>query len=313
MQSGLCSVTEPDAARLGLGSVTVRDLPVDNAERRYTLYRPDGVQRPAMTVLVLHGYGGSAVDSRLYGLEPVADREGFVVAYAEAPAGEWCIGHQYRNANPAVQQRDDVAYLDALLADLAMAVPAGGGAVMLLGVSMGGMMAISYAAARPGRVAALAGVISGMTNRQPPALQAGSAVPCLLVIGEDDRLLPPDHGIDFAVRGQDESPLWLLSYERTLSHWARWNGCDGPPIVQLETGGTHGQPVALTRHVWLAEGRPRVMGCRISPLGHRWPGLLQHPRERIDLSLGAKLGPACAWPEGAELVWAFFAACAGQR
>lgn len=298
-------MADATVGRWGRGRIVQRPLDVDGDARRYALYVPPDLDAGGTTVVVLHGYGGSADDARLYGMEIVADRERFALAYAEAPAGEWNIGHEYRNADAAVHRRDDIACLDAVIADLPLALQAPPGLVAMLGVSMGGMMGVSYAAARPGRLAAIAGVISGMTNRQPASMGPVAAVPYLLVIGEDDRLLPPDRGLDFAVPGRDGQPLWLLAYEETLSHWARWNGFDGPPVLSIESDGGEGASATLTRQVWSRGGRETVVGCRIRPLGHRWPGLLKHPREFADPSLSAKLGPACAWPEGAELVWRF--------
>lgn len=296
---------EPDASRLGAGHLSVRSLAVGGPGRRYACYLPNKPSATPPVLLVLHGYGGSADDARLYGLEPLADREGFVLAYAEAPAGEWNVGHQYRNADPGVQDRDDVGYLDALISDLPHALPCVPGRVGLVGVSMGGLMAVSAAAAMPQRVAGIAAVISGMTNRQPQACGPAAALPYLLVIGEDDRLLPPDHGPEHAVAGQDGQPLWLLPYDETLAHWADWNICEGERHTTVEVGSHLGRPGQYTRHAWHRAGLEWVVGCRVAAMGHRWPGQRQHPRERSDPSLTGRLGPPAAWPEGAELVWRF--------
>jgi polyhydroxybutyrate depolymerase len=293
------------AVHWGSGEFTDLTLGADGERRSYCLYRPEAVQAAPRVVVVLHGYGGSAADSRMYGMEAVADREGFVLAYAQAPGGEWNIGHQYRNTDPAVQRRDDLAYLDALIADLPRVLEAPVRAVGLLGVSLGGVMAISHAAATRHHIGAIASVISGMTNRQWPACRTTASVPYMLVIGTKDRLLPPDNGQEFAVAGQDGQPLWLLPYEQTLTHWAASQGCIEPRLVSLVPDSAEGGISLVTRHAWLRNGREHVVGCRIHGMGHRWPGMLMHPRERTDPSLTSRLGPACGQVNGAELVWRF--------
>ena len=51
-------------------------------EREYYLYRPEGLKAGAPLVIVLHGYGGSALKGKKAMMD-VADRNGFAVCYPQ--------------------------------------------------------------------------------------------------------------------------------------------------------------------------------------------------------------------------------------
>ena len=51
-------------------------------EREYYLYRPEGLRSGAPLVIVLHGYGGSALKGKKAMMD-VADRNGFAVCYPQ--------------------------------------------------------------------------------------------------------------------------------------------------------------------------------------------------------------------------------------
>lgn len=301
-------VVQPEVpgSPFGRGSYVEHNLGVAGANRLYGRYEPPEWRPGSPVVVMLHGFGGSAADARLYGMERVADREGLLLAYASGPAGEWNIGANYRNASTAVQGRDDIGYLDRLLDELAGASGARTPAVYLVGNSMGGLMAVTYACARSERVAGIAAVISGMTSGQLASCRPGRPVPFALLIGSADRLLPPFNGRDHAVQGVDGSMLWLASFDESLEFWARANGCNASFSETNLPRRKPDDPTSIVRRDFGECRGAGVVGYRFEGMGHRWPGMMRHPREADDPLLAERLGPPSGQADGAELIWDFF-------
>ena len=83
-------------------------------EREYYLYTPQGLKEKAPLVMVLHGYGGSALKGRKEMMD-VADRYGFAVCYPQGekdPSGKtgWNVGYPKQEG----MKTDDVKFICAL-------------------------------------------------------------------------------------------------------------------------------------------------------------------------------------------------------
>ena len=80
-------------------------------EREYYLYRPEGLKAGAPLVIVLHGYGGSALKGKKAMMD-VADKNGFAVCYPQGikdPKGK--PGWNVRYPSQEGMKTDDVKFL----------------------------------------------------------------------------------------------------------------------------------------------------------------------------------------------------------
>lgn len=162
-----------ETVRLGDRSYRI-DLPAD----------PAG----APVIIALHGGGGSADQfARSSRLSRPANRQGYAVVYPEGTgrAGTWNGGY----CCGAAQRRgvDDLAFLDAVLADAARRFGLDGARVYATGMSNGSIMAETWAAQRPGKVRAVAGVAGTMDTRRN---RVTAPVPLLHIHGTEDDMVP---------------------------------------------------------------------------------------------------------------------------
>lgn len=134
-------------------------LDVGPDQRQYVLFVPEGVpaSEPAPLVIDIHGLGSNATaHDEASGFTTIAEREGIVVAQPEA-RGEiptW-------NPQPgAAGMERDVAFLRAIVADVARKVAVDPGSVFVTGFSNGGGMAHRFACEAAELVAAI-GTVSG--------------------------------------------------------------------------------------------------------------------------------------------------------
>ncbi|MEY3230785.1 MAG: hypothetical protein RL689_874 [Planctomycetota bacterium] len=263
-------------------------LTVKDADRRAVIVNAptDGVKRPA--VIVLHGGMGSADRMRQSsGFDALAKSKGFIVAYGEGTnfGGErhgWNTGHLLRRQ---VKDADDIAYLDALIDALIRDHGADPARVTMTGGSNGGMMTLTYAVARPGRLAAIAPVVATMfTFDRVPEVP----LPILLINGAKDDEVPLEGGMsrNALVRSAQATPFKPLS--EVVDFWVKANRSN--PKATLAKSGT----VTTTTHE-ATEGGAETVFVLDEAGGHGWPGT---PARRG----GNK--PIAAF-EGAAKVWEF--------
>ena len=232
-------------------------------DRSYRIDLP-AVAQGAPLILALHGGGGGAEQfARSSGLSRPANRLGYAVIYPQGTRrvatwnGGYCCGTAQR------QRVDDLAFLDAVIADAAARFGLDGRRVYLTGMSNGAIMAETYAAQRPHRVAAVAGVAGTLdTDRFRPQ----GPVPLLHIHGTADDMVPYAGGqggtsitrSDFASVADVEAAFlapfpMLARTERRIDPAA-----DGMVTVE--------------RNYSDAQGRVQVRILSVQGGGHAWPG-----------------------------------------
>ncbi len=195
------------------------------AKRPYRLYEPKGLdpQKPAPLLLLLHCFGcSSGMIARLFDIEKLADEKGFLVALPDGKidagdrrfwnATENCCDLQGRGV-------DDVAYLTAVIDDVAKKRKVDPKRVFAMGYSNGGFMSHRLACDRASRFAAIVSV-AGASWRDRARCKPTEPVAILEVHGTADKLVPYEGG---AIPGVNVPPL--PSVHETIEAWAERDGC----------------------------------------------------------------------------------------
>jgi polyhydroxybutyrate depolymerase len=255
-------------------------------ERRFVLHTPPGnaTQGPRPTVVVLQGSGQPLQELRDWlPMEPVADREGFVVVYPEPIDGRWNYGER------PDEKIDDLGFIDSLVERLVAARIADPARVYLAGVSRGALMSWTMICRRPDRFAAMAALSSGMSevhlNCAPKRL-----IPIVAIAGTADSVQPYD--------GWSDPPpsARLLSVPETMDYWRRLHRCSAQTMRPLphRIGGdatvahhlswatcTRGGPVVLFRIVGGEHEPPaRSRGQDIDAAEEVWRFFRESPKRR---------------------------------
>lgn len=200
----------------------------DGRTRTYRLYLPTERAADAPLVLALHGGTGNGDQyAASSGYDGLAEANGFVVAYPDGTPtamGDrrlvWNAGGCCARAAEAADDVDDVAFLTALVDDLAAEHDVDPTRVLVAGHSNGAMMALRLACEAADQVAAV-------------AVQAGTVfvddcapvrpVSVMDLHGTDDRNLPLDGGVGAeSLVGADFPPV-----RDGLAAFATAAGCDG--------------------------------------------------------------------------------------
>ena len=276
------------AAAGGFGGVP-RSEASPTAARPYGLKVPtgyDGLQSIPLVVL-LHGYtSNGATQAGYFGLTAEADKERFLLAYPDGTRDTF--GNRFWNATDACCDFfhtgvDDVAYLDAVIGEIAAKYPVDPARVFVVGHSNGAFMAHRYACDRASKVAAIV-TLAGMTWKDQGRCAAGSPVSVLHVHGRNDST------INYA-GGSTPEGAYPGAVE-TVGDWAKKDGCSGAlaatgrkldldrtvagdeTVEEAYTGCPGGVGVAL----WTIEGGGHVPAFNDQWAASIWAFMATHPK-----------------------------------
>jgi polyhydroxybutyrate depolymerase len=233
--------------------------------------------------MVLHGYGASGLgQSQYFGLLADAEEHGYLLAYPDGLVD--ARGSRFWNATDACcnfygSTVDDVAYLGAVLDDVAARYTVDPKRVFVIGHSNGGFMAHRLACERGGRIAAVIS-LAGATWLDPARCPAASPVSVLQVHGDADQT------ILYA------GTLVYPSAMQTVAIWAQKNRCLGALQSEardkdLDTGiagaetrvdGFATCPPGAAADLWTIAGGGHVPALGASWADETWAWFVAHPK-----------------------------------
>ena len=193
-------------------------------ERPYELLVPDSydADTPTPLIVLLHGYTATgAVQLAYFGLADVAQEQGLLVAYPDGSVDG--SGIHFWNATDACCDLsgsgvDDVAYLTAVMDDVAARYNVDPARVLMVGHSNGGFMSHRMACDRADRVAAIVS-LAGATWADPAQCQPSEPVAILQVHGDADMTI-------LYAGGEILGNAYPAAAD-TVASWAALNGCKG--------------------------------------------------------------------------------------
>lgn len=222
-------------------------------QRSYQLHLPKGYNpsKPAALVMNFHGRTltalgeAAAAQEFLSGLYAKGDAAGFIVVN---PQGLTANGEQTWNAGlccAADKGRDDVGYVDAVIAQLKQRLCIDEKRIYATGISNGGFMSHRLACERANVFAAVAPVAAYNTMT---ACNPSRAMPMISFNGTSD-------------------PLVNYGWSRDSNQaWVARNGCDPTPTQTFKNGDSHCDTFAG------CQGGGQVVFCTVEGGGHTWPG-----------------------------------------
>jgi polyhydroxybutyrate depolymerase len=257
--------------------------------------------REIPVVLNFHGGGGHAGNEREYSLmDRVADREIFVAVY---PNGTGLLGKRLLTWNAGtccaysvINNVDDVAFVRALVADLARRIPIDRSRVYATGLSNGGMMAHRLAAEASDLVTAVAPIAGGMVI---PVMKSSRTVPVMHIHSVNDprALYTGGLGPPFPLT---KSQVFHPNIDQMIVRWVNHNGCATEPTIVDRCLDRDPRGHTATHYVYSnCRDGAEVSLWKLTGAGHVWPGGKQNYLERL-------LGPSTDIIDANTEMWNFF-------
>lgn len=228
-------------------------LTVGGTEYRYELHIPENFVSGAALVIDLHGYTESPDrQDRRSEMRAKSDEEGFILVQPDGPGNSWnggaCCG------SGASRDRDDVAFIRALIDVVAEYVCIDRRRVYATGMSNGGFLAHRLGCEAADVIAAIAPV-AGVMGIPQNSCQPSRAVPVMHFHGTADLIVPYNgNGL-----------LRYPSVSTTMSVWRDRNSCTGSATTTYDDGNTECETWASCR------SGSEVTLCTIRGGGHSWP------------------------------------------
>lgn len=246
------------AEKLRTGELTYRTVVAGGRVRAYRLYQPVDLPTSSRVPLLvaLHGGLGNGHNfSNATGFDALARDAGFVVAYPEGDGATWDAG--YCCGLSGTEWRADVAFIEAVVADVRALRSIDARRTYLTGHSNGAMMAHRVACESSvfAAIAAVAGAYAG------PCPAPAAPVSVLHIHGTADRNVPYEGGNGEA--GLDQTSVHPAVAD-VMAAWRERDGC--PPVTESRSG-----------YVVTLAAEPCAAGTAVTTMlieggGHAWPG-----------------------------------------
>jgi polyhydroxybutyrate depolymerase len=217
-------------------------------QRSYRLHVPEGLDRemPAPLVLNYHGLTSNAAQQIAFsGLDAVADREGFIVAYPEGISRSFNAGACCSQLASPPHEENDAQFARDLVADVSQKLCVDARRVYSTGMSNGGYMSEYNACLNADLFAAVAPV-SALAFKQSTC-EPSRPIPMIAFNGTEDALV--NYG----------------NASSTIQDWLGRNGCEGEP-ERMAYGDSY------CDHWSECDGGVEMTHCTLTGMGHCWPG-----------------------------------------
>jgi polyhydroxybutyrate depolymerase len=287
------------ASNTAPGTTTVQ-LMSGGIARNYILHVPPGYAgKPTPLVINMHGFLSSASQQETWTeMNGVADSENFIVAYPNGAGtpSSWNAGSCCEYSDTS---RDDVAFISAVIDDIAQSTCLALDRVYATGMSNGGFMSHNLGCNLSDKIAAI-GPVSGVLGIAPVDCMPGRPIPVMEFHGTADPLVPYDGGTP--------SPaLWSLLYSNappefasvadTIGFWTIKDGCGATPQQTYSSGN------ATCETYSGCQGGAVVTLCTIDGGGHTWPGGNPSALPSFATNL---VGPMTQSISASSQLWTFF-------
>lgn len=243
--------------------------------RSYRVHVPDGYdgKQDLPLLIVLHGAFSTAGKlEKQSGFSLLADRQGFLVVYPNGMGlfgllRHWNSGHCCGKARK--KGIDDVAFISAVIQEVAQRLRVDHSRIYVAGHSNGGMMAYRFAAESEDPVAGIAAVsatIGGRPSKEDPEWRIPppeAPVSLLAIHGREDTHVPYQGG-----RGErSHGTIETISVQDSVDLWVRRDECDSTPMPEHLLSGR------VIRQSWVnCIQQTAVVLYTLEGWDHDWPG-----------------------------------------
>ncbi len=273
----------------GNGKTIKSSITDQKIKRNYRLYLPENYfpSKAMPLLIVLHGRFGTGKGMiRFAAFNPLADKEGIIIAYPDGYKRSW---HDARNHGPASDKGiDDVAFISRLIDTISARYAVDRSRVYVAGMSNGGFMALTLACALPDKIAAVASVTGSMAPDPGSWCKPDKAVSILLIPGTMDPIVP-------FTGGEISNGNKTIAFSAVADFWAENNKCNKAPVlINLPDNFNDGTSVRKIFYTACEQNSTVEMYC-ITGGGHTWPGGLQYLPE-------ARIGRVCKEIQAEEII-----------
>lgn len=262
-----------------LAQNTNRTIMVDGLQRQYIVHLPPAFNtlEKLPVIFALHGGGGTAKSAvSFYGLEPLADKNNYIVVYPDAVNKAWKIPGMATRVKGVDTSVNDLQFMNVLLDTMIAEYKADPQKVFLTGISRGAMFSFYLADAINERVTAIAAVSGGISQTQFPTYSFQRPIPVLMINGTKDPLVSYDGGygkLNRRNKGNEDADL--VPAEKLLQKIVELDHCNTIPQTAVLPDSDPSDGCTETEYIYSGNDAT-VDFIKIENGGHTWSGGTQY-------------------------------------
>jgi len=254
----------------------------DGLQRKYIIHIPssyDGTEAVPV-IFVLHGGSGTVESVQNFTqMNPVSDREGFIVVYPQGYGQSGMGGFTWADGRGTSADRlgvDDVGFINSLIEEVKSEYTINRNKIYLTGFSNGAFMTQKIACEMNAQIAAIASLGSTMDVNLIETCSPGRPLPVLIINGTADPFVPYEGG------PMDGDVPDIISTNALNDFWTDNNNCSTEvPPVDLPDSDQTDNSTATVFEFTNCSSDAIVKHFRINNGGHTWPGVENTNYERI--------------------------------
>lgn len=223
------------------GKIDRKDTVFEDLKRSWTVYEPSTLEKNAPLVFMLPG---SAMDAEItrkwtrYRLEELAERDGFLLVYAEAWERGADYSYEWNDCRKNTDQPahnlnvNDVGFILWLRKYLIQTYSIDEKRVFAMGISDGGQMCYRLATEHPELFQAVAVMIAQQAAPENSnCLHPKGPISILIMNGTDDPIIP-FHGGEASLYGYSSAGM-VQSMDGTIAHWKNVNQITSEEVTDM--------------------------------------------------------------------------------
>lgn len=252
---------------------------VDGLKRTYILHLPPAYknEQKLPVIFALHGGGGSAKSAvNIYNLEPLADKNSFIIVYPDAVNKAWHIPGMASRVKGYDQMVDDAHFISVLLDTLIAHYKADDKKIFCTGISRGAMFSYYLADTLNERIKAIAAVCGGISKTMTSTYSFKKPISVLIINGTADPLVNYTGGYGkLNRRNEGNEDADLLPTEDLVKKILSVNNCNVKPETTKLPDTNAFDECTETEYKYDC-GNIKVDFIRIENGGHTWAGGTQY-------------------------------------
>lgn len=252
---------------------------VDGLTRNYILHLPPGYNNAQKlpVIFALHGGGGTAEGAvNFYNLNPLADKNNFIVVYPDAVNKAWNIPGITSRVKKLDTAVDDVHFISVLLDTLIANYKTDDKKIYCTGISRGAMFSYYLADALNERIAAIAPVCGSISKTLATTYSFKKPIPVLIINGSDDPLVSYNGGYGkMNGRNEGNEDAYMLPTEDLVKMIVKLDHCNADVKTFELSNNNINDGCTETEYIYNCNN-VKVDFIKIENGGHTWPGGTQY-------------------------------------
>jgi polyhydroxybutyrate depolymerase len=256
-----------------------KTIMVDGKKRDYIIHLPANYQtlNNIPLIMALHGSGGKSEGTqKLYQLDPLADKYGYIVLYPQAIYKNWNIPGIPAANGKVDSSANDVQFISSLIDSTVTFYKGDSTRVFATGISRGGKFSLYLAYGLNKRLKAIAPVCASIPRDMKADYHFDKPIPVLLINGTADPLVNYNGGYGkLNVGDKIGIGFDVLPTEELVSKLVSINNCDSTAIITNMPDSVKGDGCTAIKYYYKSNKAP-VEFIKIIGGGHTWPGGFQY-------------------------------------